>query len=155
MSLKENENIDITPPEFLKDFKEDEFDYTLDSLGTTLDYITRSNSYFTRKRLIKDLKEKIMVEGTKEPEKKNYTSKEAYKKYLEEKEKAEQKRKYVFNIMKKPAFDDLVEYLIDKYADLITLEGVEEVTTREMYEIEQQMIMLAMEETTDHCLEKE
>lgn len=152
MSLKENENIDITPPEFLKDFKEDEFDYTLDSLGTTLDYITRSNSYFTRKRLIKDLKEKIMVEGTKEPEKKNYTSKEAYKKYLEEKEKAEQKRKYVFNIMKKPAFDDLVEYLIDKYADLITLEGVEEVTTREMYEIEQQMIMLAMEETTDHCL---
>lgn len=152
MSLKENENIDITPPEFLQHFKEDEFNYTLDGLGTTLDYITRSNSYFTRKRLIKDLKEKIMVEGTQEPDKKKYTSKEAYKKYLEEKEKAEQKRKYVFNIMKKPAFDDLVEYFIDKYADLVKLEGVDEVTTREMYEIEQQMIMLSMEETPDHCL---
>lgn len=48
MSLneKEKENIDIAPPEFLKDFKEDEFNYTLDSLGTTIDYITKANAYF-------------------------------------------------------------------------------------------------------------
>lgn len=149
-----NEVVNITPPDFIDEFRQDQIDYTLNSLGETIEFITGKSSYFTRKRLIKTLRDIIMVQGTKEPKKSNFLSKEAYNKYLEEKKEAEKKREFVFNIMKKQHFDDLVEYLIDKYADLVTIDGVPEVTTATMMEIERKMILMATEKTSEHCLDE-
>jgi len=153
MSL--NETVNITPPQFLQFFGTEELKYTQDSLKDTIDFITRGNSYFTRKRLVKDLKDMVMMTGTEEPKKRPFMSKEAYQKYLEEKKKAENKKEFVFNLMKKPDFDDLVEYYVDLLCNLVPIEGTDHVTTQEMYEEERQMILMAKEQTPDHCLNED
>lgn len=153
MSVNE-EAVNITPPDFLNDYHEEEYNYALKSLDDSLNFLTKRASYFTKKYLISVMTQETMLIGTKEPEKKKFQSKAALEKYEEEKKKAEKKRKFVFDLMGKPSFDDLVEYLIEKFGDLVELEGTNEVTTREMLEKERKMIALSMEQTSEHCLDE-
>ena len=152
--MSSEQQITITPPDYLHLFNEEELKFVSDSLNDSLVFITDKKAHFSIKRLKNQLSTVMMID-TEVPEyKKKATSEKAKEKLSYEQKKADQKKHFVFELMKKPNFDDLVDYFIDKDCDLVPIDGTNEFTTQEMYETERKMIIYAKEQDPQHMLDE-